>query len=292
MKTTKFKNWPEVQKIVRWALEEDIGTGDITCQYIVPEGLRVEAVILAKQPGVVAGLDVAGLVFKTVDKNIRFSPQLTDGSRVNSADVLATVSGPARGILSAERTALNFLGRMSGIATLTSKFVAAIKGTGAKVIDTRKTTPGIRILDKYAVRIGGGVNHRFGLYDMVLIKENHLKAAGSITEAVRRARETLKRFSRQGIKIEVETKTLNEVKEACSLPVDRIMLDNMRLEQIGEAVEIIRDQRLGVEIEVSGNITLENIRQIAQTSVDFISIGMLTHSAPALDISLLVEKIE
>ena len=292
MKTTESKDWPEVQRIVRWALEEDIGTGDITCQWTVGEGLQAEAVILAKQSGVVAGLDVARLVFKTVDKNIQFSPQLTDGSRVTPADVLAVVSGPVRGILSAERTALNFLGRMSGIATLTAKFVEAIGDTGAKVTDTRKTTPGNRILDKYAVRIGGGVNHRFGLYDMVLIKENHLKAAGSITEAVRRAREALPRFRRQGIKIEVETKTLNEVKEACSLPVDRIMLDNMGLEQIAEAVETIRDQKLEVEIEVSGNITLENIRQIAQTGVDFISIGRLTHSAPALDISLLVEKIE
>jgi nicotinate-nucleotide pyrophosphorylase (carboxylating) len=292
MKINELKDWPKVKKIVRWALEEDIGSGDITSQYVVSEPLRAGAVIVAKQPGVIAGLDVARLVFKTVDKNIRFSPNLTDGNKVNPADVLAVVSGPVRGILTAERTALNFLGRMSGIATLTSKFVEAIGGTGAKVTDTRKTTPGSRILDKYAVRIGGGVNHRFGLYDMVLIKENHLKATGSITEAVRRAREALPRFRRQGIKIEVETKALNEVKEASSLPVDRIMLDNMGLEEIGEAVEIIRNQKLEVEIEVSGNITLENIRQIAQTGVDFISIGRLTHSAPALDISLLVEKIE
>jgi nicotinate-nucleotide pyrophosphorylase (carboxylating) len=292
MKINELKDWPKVKKIVRWALEEDIGSGDITSQYVVSEPLRAGAVIVAKQPGVIAGLDVARLVFKTVDKNIRFSPNLTDGNKVNPADVLAVVSGPVRGILTAERTALNFLGRMSGIATLTSKFVEAIGGTGAKVTDTRKTTPGNRILDKYAVRIGGGVNHRFGLYDMVLIKENHLKAAGSITEAVRRAREALPRFSRQGIKIEVETKALNEVKEASSLPVDRIMLDNMGLEQIAEAVETIRNQNPEVEIEVSGNITLENIRQITQTGVDFISIGRLTHSAPALDISLLVEKIE
>ncbi len=292
MKTTELKDWPKIRKIVRWALEEDIGPGDITSQYTVTEGLRAEAVVLAKQSAVVAGLDVARLVFKTVDKDIQFSPNLTDGNKVNPADVLAVVSGPVRGILTAERTALNFLGRMSGIATLTSKFVEAIGGTRAKVTDTRKTTPGNRILDKYAVRIGGGVNHRFGLYDMVLIKENHLKATGSITEAVRRAREALPRFRRQGIKIEVETKTLNEVKETSSLPVDRIMLDNMGLEQIAEAVKTIRDQNLEVEIEVSGNITLENIRQIAQTGVDFISIGRLTHSAPASDISLLVEKIE
>jgi nicotinate-nucleotide pyrophosphorylase (carboxylating) len=292
MKTTELKDWPKIRKIVRWALEEDIGSGDITSQYTVTEGLRAEAVVLAKQSAVVAGLDVARLVFKTVDKNIQLSPNLTDGNKVNPADVLAVVSGPVRGILTAERTALNFLGRMSGIATLTSKFVEAIGGTGAKVTDTRKTTPGNRILDKYAVRIGGGVNHRFGLYDMVLIKENHLKATGSITEAVRRAREALPRFRRQGIKIEVETKTLNEAKETSSLPVDRIMLDNMGLEQIAEAVKTIRDQNLEVEIEVSGNITLENIRQIAQTGVDFISIGRLTHSAPASDISLLVEKIE
>lgn len=287
-----LRDWPKVREIVHWALEEDVGTGDITSQYIVPEDLWAEAVIFVRQKGIIAGLDVARLVFKTIDESIQFSPQLTDGSRVDPADVVATVSGPVRGILSAERTALNFLQQMSGVATLTDKFVEAIRDTGAKVTDTRKTTPCARILDKYAVSVGGGVNHRFSLYDMVLIKENHIKASGSITEAVRRARKGLEGSGRRGIRIEVETKTLNEVKESCSLPVDRIMLDNMRFEQIAEAVNTIRARKPQMEIEVSGGITLENIRQIAQTGVDFISIGMLTHSAPALDISLLVEKIK
>jgi nicotinate-nucleotide pyrophosphorylase (carboxylating) len=228
---------------------------------------------------VVAGLGVVGLTFLLVDEAVQFTPLIADGDQVGIGQEIATVDGPGQALLSGERVALNFLQRMSGIATLTRRFVEAVQGTSAVILDTRKTAPGLRPLDKWAVRLGGGQNHRFGLYDMVLIKDNHIAAVGSISEAVTRVRAKDKR----GRPIEVEVKTLAELKEALPLGVDRIMLDNMSLAEMREAVQLT-DGR--VPLEASGNVSLENVAAIAATGVDYISIGMLTHSVEALDISL------
>lgn len=283
-------DWNQVKKIVELALAEDLGSGDLTTQLVVSENLKATGVIIAKGEGVLAGLEVTGLVFNKVNINIEFLPRCADGDRVDPGAILAEVIGPARGILAGERVALNFLQRLSGIATLTARFVAAVAGTGVQITDTRKTTPGLRLLEKYAVRVGGGQNHRFGLYDGVLIKENHIAAAGDLTTAVRRA----KGF-RPNLPVEVEARDLAEVEEAFSAGADRIMLDNMDIEQMEQAVRLIRrwsaHQNRQVKIEASGGITLENVRQVAQTGVDYISIGALTHSAPALDLSLLLQEV-
>jgi nicotinate-nucleotide pyrophosphorylase (carboxylating) len=237
--------------------------------------------LIAKGSGVIAGLQVAELAFSLVDERVRFAPRVADGVRVEAKDLIAEVSGPARSILSSERVALNFLQRMSGIATLTHRFVEAVEGTGSIILDTRKTAPGLRILDKWAVRLGGGQNHRFGLYDMVLIKDNHIAAAGSITEAVRRvgAQDARKRA------IEVEVKNLSELREALGLDIDRIMLDNMSLEEMAQAVRFTNGR---APLEASGNVDLSNVAAVAATGVDYISVGMLTHSVTALDVSLLL----
>jgi nicotinate-nucleotide pyrophosphorylase (carboxylating) len=240
-----------------------------------------EGRLIAKAPGVIAGLLVAELVFSLVDERVCFAPRVSDGVQVDACDLIAEISGPARSILSGERVALNFLQRMSGIATLTRRFVDAVEGTGATILDTRKTAPGLRILDKWAVRLGGGQNHRFGLYDMVLIKENHITAAGSITAAVERVRAQDERARA----IEVEVKTLVELREALDLDVHRIMLDNMSLEEMGQAVRLTNGR---VPLEASGNVGLSNVAAVAGTRVDYISIGMLTHSVMALDLSLLL----
>ncbi len=265
---------------VALALREDVGSGDITADSIIPKNKRTSANIIAKENGVVCGLPVARLVFLSVDRNIVFAAKVSDGKAVKKGTILAVVSGPARGILTAERTALNFLQRLSGIATLTDKFVKAA-GKKVKILDTRKTTPGLRILDKYAVKIGGGYNHRIGLFDRVLIKSNHIAVAGGLTKTV----ELAKRKNRN---IEVETKTLAQVREAVEAGVSRIMLDNMSIDDIKKSVKVIRGSRKNIEIEVSGGINLNNIRPIAATGADFISVGALTHSAPALDINLKV----
>jgi len=262
------------------ALREDIGSGDITTNLIIPHDLKMSANIIAKEPGVICGIAIAKLVFKAIDDQIEFVNKVKDGDRVNAGKVIATVRGPARAILTAERTALNFLQRLSGISTLTSKYVKA-SGSGVDILDTRKTTPGLRILEKYAVRIGGGVNHRIGLYDAVLIKDNHIAAAGSIIKAVSLAK------AKYG-SIEVEAKTIGQVKEAIDAGVTRIMLDNMSIANLKAAVKLIRQTKRKIEIEVSGGINLKNIGRIARTGVDYISIGALTHSAPALDICLKV----
>lgn len=262
------------------ALREDIGSGDITTNLIIPHDLKRSANIIAKEPGVICGIAIAKLVFKAIDDQIEFVNKVKDGDRVNAGKVIATVRGPARAILTAERTALNFLQRLSGISTLTSKYVKA-SGSGVDILDTRKTTPGLRILEKYAVRIGGGVNHRIGLYDAVLIKDNHIAAAGSIIKAVSLAK------AKYG-SIEVEAKTIGQVKEAIDAGVTRIMLDNMSIANLKAAVKLIRQTKRKIEIEVSGGINLKNIGRIARTGVDYISIGALTHSAPALDICLKV----
>jgi nicotinate-nucleotide pyrophosphorylase (carboxylating) len=293
-------NWETIDRVIAAALAEDVGTGDITTLWTVPETAVARAEIVAKEEGVIAGLPIAERVFRAIDREVMWIPSLRDGERSTCGAIVAAIRGSARGILTAERTALNFLQRLSGIATTTSRYVETVQGTGVKITDTRKTTPGLRELEKYAVRVGGGVNHRFGLYDMVLIKENHIVAAGGIAEAVRLVKEamgerhtviaTYRLITEEGGGgIEVETRTLDEVREALSAGVDRIMLDNMGVETLREAVRIIRTVREEKvpEIEASGGITLENLRQVAETGVDLISVGALTHSVKALDLSLL-----
>jgi nicotinate-nucleotide pyrophosphorylase (carboxylating) len=275
----KRVNGDALASVIRTALEEDIGTGDVTSMAIVPGASWLIGTVITKETGVVAGLGVASGIFHAVDQEVTFTSLVDDGDRVGDGTPLATVAGPGVSILSAERVALNFMQRMSGIATMTSRFVEAVKGTGAVILDTRKTVPGLRALDKLAVRLGGGQNHRFGLYDMVLIKDNHIAAAGSIAEAVRRVRAV----AEQRLPIEVEVATLVQFGEALATAPDRIMLDNMSLGDMAQAVAMAGG---AVELEASGNVTLDNVAQIAATGVDFISVGALTHSVHALDISL------
>lgn len=268
---------PEILDCIRRALDEDIGAGDATTDAIVPPEAAMKGQIIAKQDGIVAGLEVARAVYELLDTSVAFSARVADGSRVARGELLALVSGRARSLLTAERTALNFLGRMSGIATLTRQFVDAAAGTRAVILDTRKTAPGLRLVDKLAVKLGGGGNHRIGLYDMILIKDNHIDFAGGIEEAVRRAR-----AARSGLPIEVEARTLGDVNIALQIGVERILLDNMSLAQMSEAVKITNGR---AKLEASGNVSLETVRAIAETGVDFISVGALTHSAKAFDVS-------
>ena len=268
----------EISQYIKRALEEDIGTGDVTTDTIVPEGASLCGRIVAKQDGVIAGLDIAKHVMLALNKSVKFQANVTDGSRVTRGTVLAEVEGPARALLTGERTALNFLGRMSGIATLTRKFVDAVSTTTATILDTRKTAPGLRFTDKLAVRLGGGQNHRTGLFDMVLIKDNHIDFAGSITAAVERVR-----ASGTNLEIEVETRSLDNVREALALGVQRILLDNMSSEMMREAVSICGGR---VKLEASGNVTLANVLEVAGTGVDYISVGALTHSPAVFDVSL------
>jgi len=268
----------DISQSIRRALAEDIGSGDVTTDSIVPADASLRGRIIAKQAGVVAGLTIAEAVFRELDDRITFTPQVRVGTKVNKRTVVADVVGPARALLTGERTALNFLGRMSGIATLTRQFVDAVSSTRAVILDTRKTAPGLRLTDKVAVRIGGGQNHRTGLFDLVLIKDNHIDFAGSITAAVTRVRET-----GTNLEIEVETRTLDDVREALALEVETILLDNMSLELMREAVRIC-DRR--AKLEASGNVSLENVLEVARTGVDFISVGALTHSPKVFDVSL------
>lgn len=260
------------------ALDEDIGPGDVTTNSIVPAGAMLRCEIVAKQDGIVAGLGVAETVLLLLDERIRFRAAVSEGSHVAKSSVLAHASGSARALLTGERTALNFLGRMSGIATLTGQFVDAVAGTGTTILDTRKTAPGLRTLDKLAVRLGGGQNHRTGLYDMVLIKDNHIDFAGSLPEAVRRVRSAA-----PNLEIEVEVRTLEDVRQALELDVNRILLDNMSIDMMRAAVKMNASR---AKLEASGNVTLDTVRQIAKTGVDFISIGALTHSPKVFDVSL------
>jgi len=269
----------DIDLVIEAALKEDMPEGDITSESIIPEDSVSRAVFLAKEDGTLAGIDIARRVFEKIGQDILFEKHLEDGSEIRSGDHLADLKGNSITLLKGERTALNFLQRMSGIATLTRKYVLAIKGYDAKILDTRKTTPLLRRLEKYAVKMGGGENHRFCLSDMVMIKDNHLQIAGSITEAVRKARERVK----PGIKIEIETTTLEEVQEAVQSGVDMIMLDNMPPAKMKEAVLWVSGR---VPLEASGNIRLSRIKEIAATGVDFISVGSLTHSFDSLDISL------
>jgi nicotinate-nucleotide pyrophosphorylase (carboxylating) len=268
----------EVSESIRRALAEDIGAGDVTTDSIVPANASLRGQIVAKQTGVCAGLQVAAAVFRELDQGIKFVPTITDGTKLETKTVVAEVAGPARALLTGERTALNFLGRMSGIATLTRQFVDAVASTHAVILDTRKTAPGLRFTDKLAVRLGGGQNHRTGLFDMVLIKDNHIDFAGSITAAVTRVRDA-------GVKveIEVEARTLDHVREALALGVERILLDNMTFELMREAVQITAGR---AKLEASGNVSLETVLEVARTGVDYISVGALTHSPKVFDVSL------
>lgn len=266
-----------IRELIKIALKEDIGTGDVTTKFILPEKNKTIALIIAKEKGILAGVDVAKQVFHLVDKTLRFIPKKRDGDKLIPITVIATVSGDVRSILTAERTVLNFLQHLSGIATQTNQFVKAVKGLKAKILDTRKTIPGLRVLEKHAVKVGGGVNHRFGLYDMILIKSNHIKAAGGIAQAMNR----VEIANRKGLPVEIETKTLDEVKTALSLNAKMIMLDNMSLKDMKKAVKMGK-----TKFEASGGINLKNARAVAKTGVDYISVGTLTHSAQALDISL------
>ncbi len=271
----------EVNQILENALREDIGSGDITTNLLFPYDAECRAIILAKEEGLVAGLPIAEMVFRKLDKDIVWSEEKKDGDKVEPNQVMAEISGSQKSVLTGERVALNFLQRLSGIATLTSRFVKAIHGLPVKILDTRKTAPGLRILDKYAVRVGGGFNHRFGLYEEVMVKDSHIKLAGGITRAVNILRERAVTRKR----IEVEASTISEVEEALNVGADVIMLDNMSPKMIKEAVGLIKGKAL---IEVSGGVNLENVREIAETGVDFISVGLLTHSPEALDIGLYV----
>ncbi len=279
-----FKDEEQILEIVRRALIEDIGPGDITTISIIGDKfIEARGEFLVKNDGVIAGINVVWIVFRTVDQNLKFVPLVSDGDEVKSGDIIAVVEGDARSILIAERVALNFLQRMSGIATLTNKFVKAVEGTKAKITDTRKTAPGLRLLDKMAVEFGGGVNHRFGLFDMILIKDNHIAVAGGIDKAIERCLKYVKEKN-VDIKIEVEAQSLEDVEKVLRIGgVDRILLDNFSIDDLKKAVNLISGK---FEVEASGGITLENVRQVAETGVDYISIGMLTHSPKALDISL------
>ena len=268
-----------VDKIIEQALLEDIGTGDITTESIIPSNLKAKGIIKISEEGIVAGLDIACLVFRKLDSDITFQEKIKDGTKIARGKVLAEITGPARTILKGERVALNFLQRMSGIATITSKFCQEVKDFPIRIVDTRKTTPGLRILEKYAVCMGGGYNHRFGLYDAVLIKDNHITVAGGIKSAVNSVQKQISHT----IKIEVEVENLSQLQEALEMKVDIIMLDNMNLDTMRKAVKMVKGEAL---IEASGEITLEKVRKIAQTGVDLISIGALTHSVKSLDISM------
>jgi nicotinate-nucleotide pyrophosphorylase (carboxylating) len=273
----------KISRLIEQALQEDIGFGDVTSESLIPEGMEGHASLLVKENGIISGLELVPIVFQYTDSTITTQLRSTDGSMISAGEIVAEIEGPARGILLGERVALNFLQRMSGIATLTHKYVHAVAGTGAKITDTRKTAPGLRMLDKKAVRDGGGVNHRFGLDQMVLIKDNHIVAAGSVTKAISQCKQFLIQQSLD-VKIEVETTTLQQVEEVLRCGnVDRIMLDNFDIQSMVEAVRMIRH---AIEVEASGGITLQTVKAVAETGVDFISVGALTHSPKALDISL------
>ncbi len=268
-----------VRNIVARALAEDIGSGDLTTIGTIDANARCRARIEARAEGVIAGLPVARQVFLALDSRIAFEELTRDGEPVSPGTVVAQLAGSTRAVLAAERTALNFLQRMSGIATLTADYVAAVAGTQARIVDTRKTAPGLRLLDKYAVRIGGGWNHRMGLFDGILIKDNHLRAAGGVGEAVARAREAAHHL----VKVEVEVQTLEEVEEAIESGADIILLDNMTPHEVQEAVDLVARR---CKVEVSGGVDISTVGRFAECGVDYISVGALTHSAPALDVAL------
>jgi nicotinate-nucleotide pyrophosphorylase (carboxylating) len=272
-----------IDSLIEIGLREDVNTGDLTTDLLIPANIQTTAIMIAKADGIIAGLGVAEAVFRKLDQKIKFQAQVSDGDKIKKGDLICTIWGSYRALLTGERLALNFLQRMSGIATETAKYVEMVSGFKTEILDTRKTVPGLRLLDKYAVKAGGGTNHRMGLYDMVMIKDNHISVAGGITHAVESIRPSVSEF----IKIEVETTTLEEVKEALQTGVDIIMLDNMDVETMKVAVSLIAGK---AKVEASGNMNLERVREVASTGVDYISIGALTHSVTALDISLKIKK--
>jgi len=265
--------------LIEAALKEDMPQGDITSESVIPSDSESEAIILAKEEGVLAGIDVAERVFYKIDPSVVFEKKLNDGQRFRNGQTLATIQGRSISLLKGERTALNFLQRMSGIATTTQNFVQALQGTKTKILDTRKTTPGLRSLEKYAVKMGGGENHRFNLSEMVLIKDNHLRIVGSISQAVKHAKERIK----PGVRVEVEATSLEEVQEAVQSGADMIMLDNMSKDAMKEVVKWVKGK---VPLEVSGKVSLRRVKEIASLGVDFISVGSLTHSYKSVDISV------
>jgi len=268
-----------VEQAVATALEEDLGgVGDITTNAIIPPDAQGDASIIVRKPGVIAGLDLAAASFKSLDPDVRFTRIVEDGSKVEAGATIARIAGKTRALLTGERTALNFFGRLSGIATLTAGYVAAVEGTHAKIVETRKTTPGLRALEKYAVRCGGGTNHRFGLYDAVLVKDNHIAAAGGLAEALNAVRTAVGHL----VKIEVEVDTLDQLEKVLRFPIDAVLLDNMDAGTLKRAIALVKGR---VITEASGGVTLESVREIAKTGVDLISVGALTHSARSLDSS-------
>jgi nicotinate-nucleotide pyrophosphorylase (carboxylating) len=275
-------------RLIDWALQEDLGTGDCTSMSSVPEGMLHEGFVLAKEDGVVAGIDVAREVFRMVDDSVQFEALKRDGEAIVQGDVVIRVNGPARSILSAERLALNFLQRMSGVATMTRRAAEALRGTPTRVLDTRKTTPGLRAFEKWAVQLGGGVNHRMGLYDMILIKDNHVDYAGSMTAALRGVQSYFERGNPR-VPVVVEVRSMSELEEAMTassdlgLALERLLLDNFTPNQVREAVRWV-DGRL--PLEASGGIDLSNLRLFGEAGVDFVSMGALTHSVKSLDLSL------
>ena len=271
-----------LKKTIIDALKEDVGSGDITSRAVIGKGEEGRGKVISKAFGVVAGTKVAKLVFEIADKRVKVKVKVNDGANVGPGKVLLEISGPARSILSAERTALNFLQRMSGIATLTRQFVDKVRSSKAKIMATRKTAPLLRALDKYAVEAGGGLPHRMGLYDAVLIKENHVDIAGGIKKTVSLA----KRNAPRGMSIEIEARNLNEVRDAIEAGADRVLLDNMSIATLSRAVKLIRSSGKKVKTEASGGVNLDNVAKISRTGVDYISIGALTHSPKALDVSL------
>jgi nicotinate-nucleotide pyrophosphorylase (carboxylating) len=287
--------------LVKFALSEDMGTGDVTTLNAVPSNVGARAVIMAKAPGVVSGLEIAQMTFREVDPALQFKSLLKDGAQVEAGAVLAKITGSAASIMTAERTALNFMMHMSGVATLTSRFVAAVAGTGAIILDTRKTTPGLRFLEKYAVQCGGGQNHRLALWDMYLVKDNHIRAAKGVTQAIDAILRT-----RRDLLLEVEVESDDQLQEALRPEVDRILVDNRSVAEVRRAVETVDrwcaahpsdsprkrpEARRWPEVEVSGGITLARARAYAETGADYLSIGAITHSAPALDLSLEIEEL-
>ena len=268
-----------IDKIIALAIEEDIESGDITTNALVPEASMAVAEMTAKADGVISGIEIARKVFEQIDKNILWTPFVKEGDRVKKGDRIVRIEGSFRALLTAERTALNILQRMSGIATAASLYVKELEGTGTNLLDTRKTAPGMRILDKMAVKAGGGTTHRMGLYDMALIKDNHIKVAGGIPNAVMQVRKSIK----PGISIEVEVTNLDETQQAIDSGADIIMLDNMNTAQMAQAVKLINGR---AKTEASGNMTLSRIKEVASAGVNFISVGALTHSVTALDISM------
>lgn len=282
----KSINEKDLNRIIEAAFREDIGGGDITSNSIVSKSQIASAYILAKEVGVIAGLEIAKRVFKKLDKNIIWKPLVKEGDLVSAGTRIVTVKGSLRALLTGERIALNFLQRISGIASTTSQYVGVLKDTDTKILDTRKTVPGLRLIDKYAVKIGGGTNHRIGLFDMALIKDNHIKAAGSISKAVQRVK-TKNSKSNKKLKIEVETSNLDEVREALKCNVDMIMLDNMSTSLMSEAVKLIKKK---AKTEASGNMNIDRILETARIGVDYISVGALTHSVKALDICMKIDS--